>query len=404
MINHYAGTTRYGMEYRSHYLAREWARLGHGVTVVGASRSHLRIEQPRLSGSILEEEFEGVHYVWLRTPDYHGNGMGRVLNILAFLAQLRRYRGRLARRWTPQVVIAASTYRFEVFSARAIARQCQARLIYEVRDLWPLTQIEVGGMSPWHPFVVALQRAENYAYRHADRVVCSLPGAEEHLRRHGLAAGRFTYIPNGIDVQLWGSHPLPLPAEHAGALAALRAQGRFLVGYAGMHGEANGLDTLVDAAAILKEQPIAFVLVGQGSEKVRLQEKAKRLDLDAVKFLPAVVKASIPPLLDGMDALYLGWRKQPIYRFGISPNKLLDYMMAGKPVVHAVAAANDPVAESGCGISCTPDDPAALAGALRELLGRSPQERAAMGRRGREHVLAHYDYSVLARQFLDAMV
>jgi glycosyltransferase involved in cell wall biosynthesis len=404
LINHYAGTTKYGMEYRSHYLAREWARLGHCVTVVGASRSHLRIEQPRLTGSILEEEFEGVHYVWLKTPNYHGNGMGRVLNILAFVAQLWRYRGRLARRWRPQAVIAASTYRFEVYSARAIARKCRATLIYEVRDLWPLTQIEVGGMSPWHPFVMMLQRAENYAYRHADRVVSTLPGAEEHLRRHGLAADRFTYIPNGIDVQQWRSRQLPLPDEHARALEMLRCQGRFLVGYAGTHGCANSLDSLVDAAAILKEQPLAFVLVGQGLEKERLRAKAAQLGLDSVRFLPSVPKASIPALLACMDALYLGWPRRSIYRFGISPNKLLDYMMAGKPVVHGVEAANDPVADSGCGVSCAPDDPSALAGALLDLLGRSPEEREAMGRRGQQHVLEHYDYTVLARRFLDVMI
>ena len=373
LINHYAGSPKHGMEYRSHCLAREWVKLGHAATVVAASRSHLRVEQPNFDGAILEEEIDGVHYVWLRTPDYRGNGFRRVLNMLAFVAQLRRFRKRLAEQCRPDAVIASSTYRFEAYSARAIARRRRAPLIYEVRDLWPLTQIELGGMSPWHPFIMVMQRAENFAYRSADHVVSTLPAAEEHLRRHGLREGRFTYIPNGIDVQQWRSQQAPLPAEHARAIEELRGQGRFLVGYAGTHGHGNSLETLIDAAAILKEQPVGFVLVGQGPEKERLQEKAKQLGLDAAVFLPAVPRNVVPSLLAAMDALYLGWPRRPIYRFGISPNKLIDYMMAGKPVIHGSAAANDPVAESGCGESCAPDDPAALASAIVQLRGEAPR-------------------------------
>ena len=104
-----------------------------------------------------------------------------------------------------------------------------------------------------------------------------------------------------------------------------------------------------------------------------------------------------------MDALYLGWRKRSIYRFGISPNKLLDYMMAGKPVVHGVEAAQRSGGGQRLRRFLRPDDPSALAGALLDLLGRSPEEREAMGRRGQQHVLEHYDYTVLARQFLDVM-
>ena len=139
-------------------------------------------------------------------------------------------------------------------------------MFYEVRDLWPLTQIELGGMSPWHPLLMMMQRAENFAYRSADHVVSTLPAVEEHLRRHGLRAGRFTYIPNGIDVALWRSQPVALPAEHAGASTALRP-GAFSRRLRGDARTGNSLDPLIDAAAILKEQPIAFVLVGQGSEK-----------------------------------------------------------------------------------------------------------------------------------------
>ncbi len=120
-------------------------------------------------------------------------------------------------------------------------------------------------------------------------------------------------------------------------------------------------------------------------------------------FLPSVPRNVVPALLAAMDALYLGWPKRPIYRFGISPNKLVDYMMAGKPVIHGSAAANNPVAESGCGETCAPDDSSALANAIVQLRGRSDAEREAMGQRGRDYALAHHDYAVLARQFLDVL-
>ena len=163
------------------------------------------------------------------------------------------------------------------------------------------------------------------------------------------------------------------------------------------------MDPLLEAAAILQPQPIALVLVGQGPEKAALQERATQRGLANVVFLPPVPKAAIPALLAGMDALYLGWAKKPIYRFGISPNKLMDYMLAGKPIVHAVEASNDLVSQSGCGVSCPPEDPPALAQAVLELLRRTPAEREALGQAGKDYVLAHHQYSTLARRFLEVL-
>jgi glycosyltransferase involved in cell wall biosynthesis len=104
-----------------------------------------------------------------------------------------------------------------------------------------------------------------------------------------------------------------------------------------------------------------------------------------------------------MDALYIGLQRTSLFRFGISPNKLMDYMMAAKPVIQAIDAGNDMVADSGCGISLAPEDPRALADAIAQLAGLPAAERAAMGQRGREHVRRHHDYRVLAARFLDAL-
>lgn len=403
LINHYAGSTKHGMEYRPFYLAREWVRLGHQVTIVAASASHVRQQAPALQGDFTEEHIEGVRYLWLKTPAYRGNGVGRAVNILSFVWRLLRFQTRLVRKIKPDVVIASSTHPLDNFAARRLAKRCGARLVYEVHDLWPLTLTEVGGMSRRHPFVVLLQIAEDFAYRNADRVVSMLPNARSHMQRHGMASHKFVHVPNGIDVVEWEGLAEPLPREHAEALAALDESGRFVVAYAGAHGIANALDALLDAAALLQAQPVTLVLVGQGPEKERLQQRARELGLTNVRFLPPVPKPAIPALLASMDALYIGLARKPIFRFGVSPNKLIDYMMAGKPVIHAIEAGNDLVAESGCGISVGAEDSHAIARAVCRLMACTPAERKAMGRRGRNYVTAHHAYSVLARRFLKAV-
>jgi glycosyltransferase involved in cell wall biosynthesis len=176
-----------------------------------------------------------------------------------------------------------------------------------------------------------------------------------------------------------------------------------IVGYAGSHGLPNALDVLLDAAALLKHEPIDFVLVGDGHEKARLAKRVRDEGLEHVAMLAPVPKAQIPALLAAFDIAYIGWQRVPIYRFGIAPNKLMDYMMAGRAVLHSVEAGNDAVAEAGCGMTVVPESAVAVADGLRTLAALAPEERAAMGERGRAYVAANHSYRVLAQRFIDAV-
>ena len=403
LINHYAGSPRHGMEYRPYYFAREFVKLGHRVTIVAGSFSHVRNKQPYITSSLQRENIDGVNYVWLKTASYTGNGIKRFLSMLQFVSRLIRLRMEIVETFSPDVVIASSTYPLDIYPAHFIAKSSNAKLIFEVHDLWPLSPMELGGMSRWHPFIMLMQHAENFAYKNANKVVSMLPKAEEYMKRHGMAAHKFVYIPNGVAPEEWESVSATLPQTHSELLCQLSKKNLFCVGYAGGHGLSNSLDQLLDGAVLLKDLPVMVLLVGKGPERERLQNKAIELNLSNVLFLPAISKGDIPELLRFMDTLYLGWGRNPLYRFGICPNKLMDYMMAAKPVVHAVEAGNDLVSESGCGISVPPEDPEAIANAIHILMGMSELERVAMGQRGKEYVLKHHDYRVLAMKFIEIM-
>jgi glycosyltransferase involved in cell wall biosynthesis len=402
LINHYAGSPRHGMEYRPYYLAREWMRLGHRVQIVAASWSHVRSVQPASPG---DETIDGIAYRWLPTPSYGGNGLGRVLNIWAFLKRLWRDAPDWAGEFRPDVVIASSTYPMDIWVARRIARLAGAKLVHEVHDLWPASPIELSGMSPRHPFILLCQKAENDACRDADVVVSMLPKVAEHLQSHGLDLRKLHIVPNGISPEEWQGAAAPLAPALAAHIAQQRSAGRQVVVYAGSHGEPNALDVLLDAAAALQAEPFAFVLVGDGHEKARLAQRvqAEGEALRQVRLFEPIPKAQIPALLAAADIAYIGWKRQPLYRFGIAPNKLMDYMMAGVPVLHSVEAGNDPVAEAGCGLTVAPESAQAVAQGLRRLAALSSGARRAMGERGRDFVLAHHAYPVLARRFLEAI-
>ena len=403
LINHYAGSLEHGMEYRPYYLAREWVRLGHQVRIVAASFSHVRARNPQLDGAaFLDQQIDGIDYRWIASPAYRGNGAGRLRNIGSFLARLSLQARRLAEHDRPDVVIASSTYPLDIWPAYRIARRAGARLLFELHDLWPLSPMELGGYSRWHPFIQVLQSAENFACRHADAIVSVLPKVRAHLEAHGMAPHKLHIVPNGFDPLEWAGQPGELPGALGAAMHNLRAKGKFIVGYAGTHGLANALDTLLQAAASIADSRMAFVLVGGGPEKARLQALSRQLQLSNLYFFDPVPKHQVPALLRRFDVAYLGWQRQRLYRFGISPNTLIDYMMAARPILHAVDAGNDPVAEAACGLSVAPQDPPALVRGLLALFMATPEERAAMGLRGQRYAIDNLSYPVLGRRFLHA--
>jgi glycosyltransferase involved in cell wall biosynthesis len=376
--------------------------MGHRVEIVACSYSHVRARHPEIGGKAEQVDvIDGITYRWLRGNAYRGNGVGRLLNIATFLVRLWARAGRMVREFQPDLVIASSTYPMDTWVARHIARRAQCRWIYEVHDLWPLSLIELSGMSPWHPFALLCAWAEHSAYRRADAVVSMLPKVHEHMAARGLDLQRLRIVPNGVAVQAWEDPSQALREDVQQTLQAARGNGHRIVGYAGSMGLPNALDTLLDAAALMRDEPVTFVLVGDGHEKDRLQRRAIEEELGNVHFLAPIPKAQIPTLLQAVDVAYIGWQRVPMYRFGIAPNKLMDYMMAGCPVLHSVEAGNDAVAESGCGLTVPPEDPQAVATGLRHLLSLPEPERKAMGEAGRAFVRAHHAYDVLARQFLD---
>ena len=257
-------------------------------------------------------------------------------------------------------------------------------------------------MSPRHPFIRLCQAAENYAYKHADVVISMLPKVADHMQAHGLDLRKLHVVPNGITLDEWQGDPAPLREDVARHMAAQKAAGRKVVGYAGSHGTPNALDVLLQAAALMQTEPFSFVLVGDGHEKTALQQQAQALGLQNVAFFDPIPKAQIPSFLAQIDIAYIGWQRVPIYRFGIAPNKLMDYMMARCVVLHSVEAGNDPVLEAGCGLTVPPADPPAIADGLRQLARLDAATRQRMGGQGRQFVLDNHTYPVLAWRFLDA--
>jgi glycosyltransferase involved in cell wall biosynthesis len=401
-VAHFAGSPKHGMVHAYYSLAQEWLRQGHRVTIVAASFAHTRSRQPVQSRRIAEEWIDGIRYLWVPTTFYSPNNyLGRVVNILSFV--VKTWWGQLPIA-NADVVICSSHHPFAIHPARKLAQHHKARLVFEVRDLWPLSLIELGGASKWNPLIVAMQLSENYAYRHADIVVSVLSGASEYMVARGLDSAKFHFIPNGIDLQD-AQKAKPLPESHAAILADLRARGRFLVGYAGRVTLANALPTLIDALARCNDQRITVVVLGDGAFREALQSRVAGLNLtDKVIFLPPVEKAEVQAFLTQVDTLYVGLQKQPLFRFGVSPTKLSEYMLAGRPILYAIDAPGDVVSESGAGISCRAENADDLAQAMMRLSELPKEELNRMGELGQLWVKEHRDYRILAQRFIEAVV
>ena len=400
LINHYAGSDYHGMEFRPFYMAREWKKKGHNVTVLGADFSHLRKNNPVIEKDFQEEVIDGITYVWVKTPKYQGNGVGRIKNISTFMWKLRMNYKMVADKYKPDSVIASSTYPLDIYPAHRIAKRCNAKLCFEIHDLWPLSPMEIGGFSEKNPAIVVLQRAEDFAFRNSDVIVSILPDADKHIKERGFSTDKFVYVPNGILIGEKKEAPMESTIER---LQELKNQGYFLVGYTGNHSPANVLDTMIDAAKKTTDEKVKYVMVGKGNVKNELIEYAKSNNVTNVEFLDPVLKDNMDNVLQLLDIGYIGLKKQNLFNYGVSPNKLFDYMMAAIPVIYAVEASNDPVSDCNCGVSVPAENPDAVVDAVMKIKGLSEEEKIKMGQNGKEYVLANHMYEGLADKFLNAL-
>ena len=394
IINEYAGSKYHGMEFRHYYLGKELVKRGYKVYIITASYSHLFKKLPEEKGVFTFEHIDGIHYIWIRVPRYgHAHNKRRVLKWLALT--LRLYKLPVHKMKEPHALILSPMAPFPILPAYKLAKRFNAKLIYEVKDIWPLTLIELGGYSKLHPLIALMQWCEDSAYRKADYVVSVLPRAIDHMKQHGLKPERFVYIPNGICLEEI-SAVQPLDAQTGNKIP----KDKFVVGYAGTIGFANALEYLVDAAELLKEhKDIVFVIVGEGMEKEKLTNSVERKGLKNVTFIDAVPKNQVQNVLKKFEVCYIGWRKSSLYKYGISANKIFDYAYAAKPIVHSYSGSGDIINEANCGISVEYENSKTIADAIMKLYDMSPEERKQLGENGKKYVLENHSYESLADKY-----
>jgi glycosyltransferase involved in cell wall biosynthesis len=403
-IHPYAGGPGLGNTARNHFLAKEWSSVGAKVVVFCSSWHHLMIPDKQHNGI---EIIDGVTYLFVPTSKYNSGSLGRLRNIGEFCWHL--YSGReqyqkLAGK--PDMIIASSPHPYCFLSAWRLARKWHSHLIFEVRDLWPLSLIQLAGLSSWHPLVLLTGWIERFAYRTADHVVSLLPGAMAHMGPLGLTPKRFSYIPNGAGIttsEYVNDMQTNLDNPALNLARRLREEGRFVVIYPGALGPPNNMGPLVKAAVILQDKGndhIQIILMGQGSESSLLKDSLHHLGLKNFHMFPQAERNVALRLMELASAGYVSVRRLSIYRYGISFNKLFEYMERSLPVLFAADVIGNPVSESACGLITSPDDPKSIAASLTSLSNLPPEHLRAMGERGRQFVIIHHDYSILAKRYL----
>ena len=387
IFNHYAITPNLPGGTRHYDLSKELVKRHYNVTIFAASFHHSQHKEIKKykSANFIIEEFDGIKFVWLKTYPYSKNDWKRVVNMLSY--SLKAYKvGSNKKLENPDLIIGSSVHLFAVYTAYSLSKKFRVPFIMEVRDLWPKTLIHMG-ISKLHPFVIILRILEKYLYKNAKKIITLLPNAYKYIENLGIERNKMAWIPNGVNLERFKD-----------VFKSKKADSQFIVMYLGSHGKANALDTLLDAAKITQEKKytkIRFILAGDGTEKNHLIRYKDTLGLKNTEFYQAVKKIFVPNILEKADVLVSIMRDLPLYRYGVSANKHVDYAASKKPIILVGNPINNIVKEARCGITTPPEDPPALANAIIKLYNMSKKERMVLGERGKKYVKKFYSIPVL---------
>lgn len=394
-ISKYSRTPKDGeLPARSFSLLRAMARKGIDCTLLMAGHDPLvksvfsvHSSPPTIIDSVRVISLSALRYGYSSSP-------ARVLGWLQFEVKLLWY-CLVQSRVRPDVIVASSLSLLSVLSGVFLKRRFSCPLVFEVRDIWPLILIKNAGFRASNPLISLMSWIERLGYKEADYIVGTMPNLEEHVANILGYKKRVHCIPMGVPEEL-------LSDDNEGAGVVLKPEfpsAQFVVTHAGSIGMDNALDVLISAARRLKEdQRFAFFIIGSGAMAPKY--RAMCSDLKNVVFSDPVPSRCLQPILRRSTVLYFSAHDSEVLRYGQSLNKLVDYMMSGRPIIGSYSGFPSMINESGCGDFVSAGDSVALADKFKEWANLPVDELTRRGELGRTWIQSNRSYDRLASSYL----
>ena len=399
IINQYASTPETGGAVRHYNLAKELAKRGHKVYLIAASYNHLLLTPPYLKDDYRIDDISGFKFVWIRMPRYaHSHSKIRVLNWFIFAWKILKLSKIISDK--ANTILYSSPSLVPFLGAYLLARKLNSKLVWDIRDLWPLTLIELGKISKLHPFILFHQWLENFACRKSDFIISNLPMVYNYLLKKGVKQSSFSWIPNGLSIDNFRKKNfLNLKTKKQLPLK------KFIIGYAGSLGISNAPKPLLDAVLLTRnDKNIHYVLVGNGGLRKTIEEFILNNKLTNITLLNAIPKNEIPSLLKYFDICYAGFNKSSLYKYGTALNKLPEYFMSGKPILFSINSPYKPVNKAKAGFTVPAEDTKAIVRAIYKLKKMPLIKRKQLGKNGQDYAIKNFDYVKIAKNLEKVLI
>lgn len=395
-ISKYVSPPQYGGLTRLFYIAKEFCNIGLDVLLISSDADHYA-KYPSSRNVYNFEKYDELSHIWIKTYKYSKSAsLKRFISWLDFEYKLFRFdRSKYEK---PDVVIVSSLSLFTIIYGIYLKKVYNCKLVFEVRDIHPLTLTEEYGVSKWNPMVLLMGFLEKIGYKKADLIVGTMPNLKEHVCEIINDEKEVLHAPIGIP-EMWFNEVIPSDLIDS----LFPDNNQFVVGYAGSMGISNALDPFIEAIEKLSaEKDIYFVMVGDGDLKFTYIERLS--GLVNVKIGPKISHNDIPYFLSKCDLLYFSARDSKIWKYGQSLNKLIDYMMAGKPIVASYSGYPSMLNEANAGIFIPPNDPDSIVKAIYYFKDMNPDERNLYGFRGKKWVQENHSYKNIAMRYYNKIM
>ena len=406
IIDHYSSEPKYGGIQRQYDFAIELSKRGYRVVVISSAFSHYTHSYISTEKEFVSKISDNAFYVYLHTAEYSSNGgLGRIKNMFSFKkAVMKNYKSIAERFGTPDVVTGCSVHPLTWIAAYKVAKHFKAKYLTEVRDLWPEMWLLNGEKSRFNPMVLFFGHIEKWAYKRADKIIYSMLHGDKYIcGKLGFPQEKVSLIgqPMNCEKYLDNSKNKDLPSEIKSFIS-----GSFVCVFTGYYMEYEGVYTMLESAKTIKGQgyPIKFLFVGSGKEESGMKKYVEDNGLDNVLVFGRINKELIPALLCSCDICLAHCSTQgkpESFKYGVSKNKVNEYLYSGHCVIYGRDDEDDPVAKYGAGYVIQPFHPEQFTKRIIEVYKMDDTQRGLFGINGRRYVENYHKVESLVDKLVE---